>query len=82
VAVFDTLVEVYGESVLAWAGSPAAPGPRDGSATRATTVRQLASVDYQVLSGDRYDERRIPTLPHGGLRIRVTSGRSPVPQPV
>ena len=37
----------------------------------AATVEVLAEVDYEVVSPASYDRRRIPTLPAGGLIVRV-----------
>jgi fatty-acid peroxygenase len=44
------------------------PGEPATVALLAATMRLLADVDFDVVDG-RYDERRIPTVPHGGLRL-------------
>jgi fatty-acid peroxygenase len=36
-----------------------------------STVHVLAGLDYEVVSGHSYDRHRVPTLPEGGLRLRV-----------
>jgi hypothetical protein len=35
------------------------------------TARVLAGLDYQPVGGTAEDPTRIPTLPEGGLRVRV-----------